>query len=63
MGTPNRVASGSARRNILAQQSMQHFKKQIGGQQDQYKKTTPKSRNNGPVGINTQIVPSSGGIG
>jgi hypothetical protein len=42
--TPSRVASGSARRNILAQQSMQHFKKQITNN-DQYKKGTPKSRN------------------
>lgn len=41
--TPNRGQSGSARRKIVAQQSIQHMKKQI-GQKDGT--GTPKSRNN-----------------
>lgn len=53
IGTPLRGQSGSARRNIIAQtQSMQNIKNQVGGQEI-LKGSTPKSRNQGQVAMNT----------
>jgi len=56
IGTPIRGQSGSARRNLVAQtQITQNIKNQVGGQGglEKFKQPTPKSRNQGPIAMNT----------
>lgn len=62
--TPHRGASSSARRKIIAQQSIQHIKRQMNGSNGLYKDSTPRGRNGENLGhANTAMIPQIGSSG